>query len=150
MSNKEINFNLSDISEGAVQEKWNKEMERVAANIIYPNTDAKKKRKITLTMTLAPNKDRTVIDVDTEVKSSLAPQVPVSTTMMTGRDLNTGEIAVNELKSGTPGQTYIDPDDGKVKTDTGQPVDEVEQADPNASAPSKGADIIDYQKRQQN
>lgn len=154
MVKKNINFDLSDISEGAVQEKIDREMKRVAANIIDPNTDPKKKRKLTLTMTLTPNADRRTINVDTEVKSTLAPQVPVSTTMMTGRDMNTGEIAVNELLSGVAGQAFIDPDDGVVKTDTGTPVDEVEASQPepkptDASA-TKSADIIDYQKRQQN
>ncbi|MBE1727418.1 replication terminator protein [Lactobacillus plantarum] len=155
MTKKSINFNLSEISDGAVQEKLDREMKRVAANILDPNTEAKKKRKITLTMSFSPNDNRTVIDVDTEVKSVIAPQVAVPTTMMTGRNLDTGEIAINELKSGTPGQTYID-DDGTVKTDTGTPVEEVEpdlkkDADSQSDASAgKSAEIIDYQKRQQN
>lgn len=155
MTKKSINFNLSEISDGAVQEKLDREMKRVAANILDPNTEAKKKRKITLTMSFSPNDNRTVIDVDTEVKSVIAPQVAVPTTMMTGRNLDTGEIAINELKSGTSGQTYID-DDGTVKTDTGTPVEEVEpdlkkDADSQSDASAgKSAEIIDYQKRQQN
>ncbi|KRO14223.1 hypothetical protein IV64_GL001707 [Lactiplantibacillus xiangfangensis] len=149
MTEKSINFNLSEISGGAVQEKLDREMKRVAANIIDPNTDAKKKRKITLTITLAPNDSRTVVDVDTEVKSVLAPQSAVPTTIMTGRNLDTGEIAVNELKSGTPGQTYID-DDGTVKTDTGQPVEEVEKE--QATAKSGSNKLVDFQaqKKQEN
>ncbi|WP_338209339.1 replication terminator protein [Lactiplantibacillus paraxiangfangensis] len=146
---KSINFNLSEISGGAVQEKIDREMKRVAANIIDPNTDAKKKRKITLTISLAPNDSRTVVDVDTEVKSVLAPQSAVPTTIMTGRNLDTGEIAVNELKSGTPGQTYID-DDGTVKTDTGKPVEEVEKE--QATAKSGSNKLVDFQaqKKQEN
>ncbi len=149
MSEKAINFDLTSISNGAVQEKWDKEMKRVAENIIDPNTDATKKRKVTLTMTLTPNKDRSVIDVDTEVKSVIAPQASVATTMMAGRDLNTGEIAVNELKSGVRGQTFID-QDGTVKTDTGTPVEEIEKQ--QADAKEKSSKLVDFQaqKKQEN
>lgn len=149
MSEKAINFDLTSISNGAVQEKWDKEMKRVAENIIDPNTDATKKRKVTLTMTLTPNKDRSVIDVDTEVKSVIAPQASVATTMMAGRDLNTGEIAVNELKSGVRGQTFID-QDGTVKTDTGTPVEEIEKQ--QADVKDKSSKLVDFQahKKQEN
>ncbi|MCS8620194.1 replication terminator protein [Lactiplantibacillus plantarum] len=149
MSEKAINFDLTSISNGAVQEKWDKEMKRVAENIIDPNTDATKKRKVTLTMTLTPNKDRSVIDVDTEVKSTIAPQASVATTMMAGRDLNTGEIAVNELKSGVRGQTFID-QDGTVKTDTGTPIEEIEKQ--QADVKDKSSKLVDFQaqKKQEN
>lgn len=149
MTKKEINFNLSDINNGAVQAKWEKEIKRVAANILDPNTDVKKKRKLVLTTTFSPNADRRTINVDTEIKATLAPQVPASTTIMTGRDINTGEIAVNELKSGVPGQTFID-DDGTVKTDTGTPVEEVERKETTTKKdPNK---LVDFQsqKQQQN
>jgi shikimate kinase len=46
--------------------------------------------------------------------------------MLIGRD-GKGKTVVNELKSGTPGQTFIDPDDGEVKTDTGVPVADIEK-----------------------
>lgn len=59
--------------------------------------------------------------------------------MLLGRDIN-GKVHVNELKSsGAPGQTYIDPDDGKAKTDTGEPVEEVEKEEKRK--------IIDLQKK---
>ena len=121
-----INFSLSEIAEGAVQAKFAKEVERVCENILDPNTDAGKKRKITLTLTYVPNEQRNSVDVGVEAKSILAPQVGTSTTMLLGRDMNTGFIAANELKSNVPGQTYIDMEDGKPKTDVGEPVDEVE------------------------
>ncbi|WP_423348504.1 replication terminator protein [Lactiplantibacillus plantarum] len=149
MTKESINFNLSAISNGAVQEKWNKEVERVAANIIDPNTDPKKKRKLTLTMMLTPNDDRSVISVDTEVKSTLAPQSSVGTTMMAGRNLNTGKVEVNELKSGVRGQTFID-QDGTVKTDTGTPVEEIEKQ--QADVKDKSSKLVDFQaqKKQEN
>lgn len=144
-----INFNLSEIAEGAVQAKFAKEVERVCENILDPNTDAGKKRKITLTLTYVPNDQRNSVDVGVEAKSTLAPQVGTSTTMLLGRDMNTGFIAANELKSNVPGQTYIDMEDGKPKTDVGEPVDEVEskqEEKKDSEQPDNKKNIIDLQK----
>ncbi|WP_363472801.1 replication terminator protein [Companilactobacillus musae] len=145
-----INFNLSEIAEGAVQAKFAKEVQIVCENILDLNTDASKKRKITLTLTYVPNDQRNSVDVGVEAKSTLAPQVGTSTTMLLGRDMNTGFIAANELKSNVPGQTYIDVDDGKAKTDIGESVDEVESkekvAEENIENSDKKQNIIDLQK----
>ena len=66
----------------------------------------------------------------------LAPAAPVTTKIMTGRDLNTGMIAASELKSGVKGQTYID-EQGDVRTDTGEKVEDLE----------KKSKIIDLQEK---
>lgn len=136
---KAINFDLSEIADGGVQVKLNRALQQVADNILDPNTDPTKKRKVQLNITLAPNEKRDASDVTVEVKTTLAPEVGVPTTMLLGRDIN-GKVHVNELKSsGAPGQTYIDPDDGKAKTDTGKPVEEVEKEEKRK--------IIDLQKK---
>lgn len=118
-----INFSLSEIAEGGVQEKFAIEMEKVANNILDPNTEAKAKRKVTLELTLIPNDNRDAIDVMVNVKSKLAPQEGVATTMLLGRNSDTGMIEANELKSGIPGQTYID-NQGILKDDKGNPIDQ--------------------------
>jgi hypothetical protein len=147
MSDKQlINFNLSEIAEGAVQAKFAKEVKRVCENILDLNTDASKKRKITLTLTYIPNDQRNSVDVLVEAKSTLAPQVGTSTTMLLGRDMNTGFINANELKSNVPGQTYIDVEDGKPKTDIGEPVDEVESKKETKKNSEDKKNIIDLQK----
>ena len=143
---KVINFKLSEIAEGGLQEKFTKELKKLSENILDPNTDAKAKRKITIGLTYKPNDNRDAIDVVAEVKSSLAPQVGLSTTMLVGRDENTGMIAANELKSGTPGQTYFDSKDSTLKTDTGKPVDEVEKEDSDIKEP-KSEKVIDLQNK---
>ena len=147
MSDKQlINFNLSEIAEGVVQAKFAKEVKRVCENILDLNTDAGKKRKITLTLTYIPNDQRNSVDVLVEAKSTLAPQVGTSTTMLLGRDMNTGFINANELKSNVPGQTYIDVEDGKPKTDIGEPVDEVESKKETKKNSEDKKNIIDLQK----
>ena len=43
--------------------------------------------------------------------------------MLLGRNSDTGMIEANELKSGIPGQTYID-NQGILKDDKGNPIDQ--------------------------
>lgn len=71
---QEININLSEFNNGAVQEKFERALAEVVSNISNPNTDSKKKRKITITLTMAPiNDNRDTLATDVEVKTALAP-----------------------------------------------------------------------------
>ncbi|MDT3393617.1 MAG: replication terminator protein [Bacillota bacterium] len=131
----ELNIKLSELANGGAQEKFNHELKRIAENILDPNTDANKKRKITLTTTFTPNDDRNIVTIAIDVKSTLAPETGINTLMMVGRN-NKGRVEANELKSGTPGQTYFDPEDSTLKDDKGEPVDQVEQ---------KSSNVVDLQ-----
>ena len=123
---KRIDFNLSEIAEGGLQEKFEHALKQVLQNIDNPNTDAKKKRKIVIGIALSPSENRDTINIDTAVKTTLAPENGVSTTMLLGKGTNGLEAA--ELKSGSKGQTFID-NDGNLKTDTGEPIEEAENED---------------------
>lgn len=90
-------------------------------------------------MTFIPNDKRDAVDVAVDVKSKLAPQIGVTTTMLLGRNIDTGMVAVAELKSGVPGQTYFDTEDETIKTDTGEPIDDIE------ADSSKKDNVIDLQ-----
>lgn len=136
MTKKDINFDLSKIADGGLQEKVDRALAKVTKNILDPNTEAKKKRKVTINITLGPNDNRDSVDVVTEVRTSLAPDVGISTTLLVGED--DGKPVAAELKSGAVGQTYIDPDDSRLKTDTGEPVEEVEK---------KNSKVIDFQNK---
>ena len=131
MTKELFSFDLSKIADGGAQEKFNSELKKVADNILDMNTEAKTKRKVTLELTFIPNDKRDVITVAVNTKTKLAPRVGVSTSMMLGRDVNTGMMGLAELKSGVPGQTYFDPEDSTQKTDTGEPVAEVEVQETN-------------------
>ena len=117
MKDKTIKIDLSKIANTALQEKVDKELEKVLENILDLNTEAKATRKVTITLTMSTDDERTVVKTGMEVKSTLAPQKGVATTVIVGRD-DTGKIHANELKSGIPGQTYFD-DNGDMRTDTG-------------------------------
>ena len=126
---------MSHIAEGGLQEKLDNELEKVFDNILDLNTEPKAKRKITITLTMSSNEERTVVDTVMDVKSKLAPQSGVATTILVGRDYDTGQLHANELKSSIPGQMYFD-ENGEIRTDIGQPVAEVEQ--------STDTDVIDF------
>lgn len=133
---KYIDFNIAELQEGAIQEKIEKEVERIMSNILDLDTDATKKRKLTITIDFTPDENRQVLSLDAQVKSTVAPQVSVGTTMLAGRNMDTGFIEARELNSGTPGQTFIG-DDGKLKTDVGDPIDD-------------DGKVIDWKKRNSN
>ncbi|KRM95975.1 hypothetical protein FC19_GL001456 [Liquorilactobacillus aquaticus DSM 21051] len=133
---KRINFSIDQIADGGAQVKLNRALEKIAENIMDPNTDPTKKRKLQMNVTFEPAKSGEAVDVDVQVKTTLAPEVSVGTTLLIGKD-SRGKAVVNELKSGAKGQTYIDPDDGEVKTDTGETVEQVEKQDK----------VIDLQKK---
>lgn len=141
MDKKLIGLDLTHIADGGLQEKLDKELEKVFDNILDLNTEAKAKRKVTITLTMSANEERSVVDTIMEVKSKLAPQNGVATTILVGRDYDTGMVHANELKSSVPGQMYFD-DDAQLRTDIGQTVDEIEQEQAKPKP-----EVIDFNKR---
>lgn len=138
---KPIDLQLSELANGAVQEKLDGELQKVFANIHDPNTSATAKRGVTIKLEFKPDETRKVVSVASDFTTKLAPVEGVATTVLTGKDLTTGKVEAHELKSEVPGQTYIDPDTGQPKTDVGQPIDVIEKEE------AKQKQIIDLQKK---
>jgi uncharacterized protein YuzE len=113
-------LNLAEMAQGAFMEQFHRELNQVLTNIADPNTDPKKARKITLTMTLKPDENREVVTVETQSKSTLVPPKPLGTTIIIDRD-NDGSVVGAELKSGQKGQMYMD-QEGEVRDDRGNKV----------------------------
>lgn len=124
---KEIDLQLSKLANGAIQEKLDGELEKVFANIHDPNTSAIAKRGVTIKLEFKPDENRQVVTVSSDFTVKTAPVEGVSTTVLTGKDLATGKVEAHELLSNVPGQTFIDPADGEVKTDVGVPIDVIEK-----------------------
>lgn len=92
---------LATLCGGAVQEKVDRALEKVANNILDPNTDPSKKRSITLKITLKPDEDdKEDVEVSADVSVSLAPEIGVSTRFFVNKDLENGKVAVMEHKKG--------------------------------------------------
>ncbi len=126
MKHKTIDLPLSALANGAVQEKLDYELKKVFDNIHDKNTKAQDKRAITIKLEFKPDENRQTVSVSSEFTTKLANIEGVSTTVLTGKDLATGNIEAKELKSNTPGQTYFD-DDLTTRTDVGEPIDVIER-----------------------
>ena len=120
---KMIDLNLSTLKDGAIQEQFELEMNQVLKNIHDLNTDTKKKRQVTITLDFTADDARSVITMNHTIKSKLAPQVSVGTTLVTGKDFETGQIEARELKSGVPHQAFLDVETGQVLDDVGNPIE---------------------------
>lgn len=102
---------LDDMMGGAVTERFNAALKTCLKNIIDPNTDAQKARKVTLELTIKPSKDRTTADFNLLCKPTLAPPVAVTQSMVINRN-DAGEVvAIQTGGSGSdqlPGQMDVD------------------------------------------
>jgi hypothetical protein len=97
-------INLDEYANGALSVQINRALETITNNIKDPNTEATAKRKITVTITLAPNQQRDFIAVGVTTKPTLAPELGVVTAMSIGKNLETGEVEAVEIGSQLPGQ----------------------------------------------
>ena len=139
MRDKRIDLPLSDLANGAIQEKLDYELNKVFNNIHDLNTKAQDKRGITIKLEFKPDKNRQTVSVDSSFATKLANIEGVSTIVLTGKDLASGNVEAKELKSSIPGQTYFD-NEGTLNTDTGEPIDVIEEEE-------KRKNIINLQER---
>ena len=93
---------IVDLANGAIKERVDVEMGRVVRNILDINTKPTTPRKITVTLTLTPDEARQHVEVAAEAKATLAPMVPVRTSLAVGTE-NGKQMAV-ELTPQIPGQ----------------------------------------------
>ena len=94
-----MGISLDSMGSGALLEHFNMAMAQIARNIMDPNTDPEKVRKITITLTFKPDKSRKHIKTAFGVNLTQAPPVADETMMLIGQDLKTGRIEMNEYGS---------------------------------------------------
>jgi len=104
---------LANMAGGAVLERFNIEMQKVITNIADPNTDPKKKRSVTIKVTVSPNEQRNMAVLDIETKPTLVPAMPVNTSIVIDRDKK-GNVVAAELLSNHPVQRMIDVETGEI------------------------------------
>ena len=97
---------LLQMAKGAIQERVDYEVSRVVDNILDMNTEAKVKRKVVLTIVMTPDDDRQVVKIEASAKSTLAPVVPVGTSLVITADGN-GEMMLAEIIPQVPGQVSM-------------------------------------------
>lgn len=107
-------FDLEKFAGGALAEKFNIGLQEVLENIADPNTDPKKKRKLTLELSFEPDEERELSMVDIVVKTKLQPNMPVATKIIIDKD-GEGGIVASEYKNQIKGQQHM-----KVDEETGE------------------------------
>lgn len=95
---------LLDMVQGGVKERVQIEFDKVIANILNLNADAKKKRTISLKIEFTPDAERQRISVQYMTDSKLVPLNPIATAVYIGVDGDTGEVAALEMTPQIPGQ----------------------------------------------
>ncbi|EQA5419167.1 hypothetical protein ACX35F_000466 [Enterococcus hirae] len=141
---KNINLDLSTIGEGALQERFIASMEKVIENILDLNTEATKKRSITIQLDFTPDEYREVTNIEMQTKEKLVPRTQVLARKIVNRSFETGYPEANELLSDVKGQTYMDFQKGEPAIDTGQPVSEVEKQETTKEQVEQT--VIDFRK----
>lgn len=109
-----INLSVANIADGALIEQMNFEVQKVLNNIIDPNTDATKKRKVTVSLTFVPSSDdRNMADIVFETKSTLVP-IRAGKTRIAFEKTNDDAIVADELRRGTMTGQIVVNTDGEV------------------------------------
>ena len=108
MANQRQIRNLDELMDGGLTERFNAELRRVLENVFDPNTDHKKKRTITIGISIVPNEKRDAAEFKVEVKSTIAPPAPSAQTGFLSRDEQTGAVTATEMTNQTPGQMKMD------------------------------------------
>ncbi len=85
------------LADGAIVEKLNRELDKITQNIVDKNTDPKKERKITLTLSFKPNENRDFVVTKIQTKTTLATEMGVETQVLVSKD-NEGQLYLNEVK----------------------------------------------------
>ena len=101
------NVDLNTLAGGAFAEKVNEALVQVGENIHNQNTEATKQRKITITMTFAPNKTRQLVNTQIGVTTTLAATEAVDTQMVMGLNMRTGQLEIGEYDGQIRGQMSI-------------------------------------------
>lgn len=101
---------LASMCGGGVQERINRCLAKISDNILDPNTEAKKKRTLTIQITFTPDEDdREDVSVDVATNVKLAPETGLSTQLWINKDFKSGEVSITEHAKGQiKGQLTLD------------------------------------------
>lgn len=104
MKNEKVNIN--QLAGGAIEEAINFGLEEVFKNILDPNTEAEKTRKLTISIEIKPDETRQLLKTKIACKPTLVPANSITTQLLLGRE---GEkIVANELLKNDPNQMNFD------------------------------------------
>lgn len=108
-------ISLDKFAKGGLKAVFNREMQRTTSNICDPNTEAKTKRTITLTIEIYPDEDRQLGKVEVKAKSNLAPTKSLTTKMVFGYNSTEKCGEYSELNTEMLGQVDLEQLEETVK-----------------------------------
>lgn len=103
---KTIETSVLEMAKGAILEQIDNESAKIMSNILDPNTDATKARKLTITLTFKPDAKREFISCEAQAKSTIAPIMPIATRMILEADKD-GLPKAMEITRDDPNQIHI-------------------------------------------
>lgn len=98
--------NVLELAKGAIIEQIDLETAKIMSNILDPNTNATKARKLTVTLTFKADDDREFISCEAQTKSTLAPVKPIATRLFVEADRD-GNPRAAELTRDDPNQVHM-------------------------------------------
>ena len=99
--------NLDELMDGALNERFNAEMNRVMENVFDPNTNPRQKRQIVITINVTPNERRDAADFSFDVRSKIAAPIAMSQTVFLTMS-DDGTVTATEMTDQIPGQVGMD------------------------------------------
>ncbi|QOS77930.1 replication terminator protein [Paenibacillus sp. JNUCC31] len=113
-----MQVDINNLAGGAMAERINRELNKVAENVLDPNTKAEAVRTVTISIKIKPNEARQIGQTDIEVKSSLAPAKGVPTQFVFDFDRE-GNAVLKELNLSNDRDQMALNDAGDVVDGTG-------------------------------
>ena len=98
---------LDALCNGALTERFSAEFAKFLRNLVDPNTDAKKKRKLILVLEATPNAERDFCVMNYDVQTKLAAPSTISQTAFLTQNSN-GEVIASQVTNQIPGQIDMD------------------------------------------
>lgn len=99
-----LHIDLSKLAGGTLQEKFDREVTRVIENMQDPNTPFSEKRSVTINVSFVQNELRDDAKIEISLKTKLAGVISAKTNFAIGKNLENGEVLVNEYGKQIPGQ----------------------------------------------
>lgn len=115
-----IDLSIDKLAGGALAEKLNIELRKLAENVKDPNTKADAVRTVTVTIKVKPDENRQFSTTEISTKSTLAPAKGIATNFIFDFTKE-GKAVVKELITNDPNQLVIN-NGGNVATPDGKVV----------------------------
>ncbi len=117
-----MNISIDQLAGGGVSERIQREFNKIAENVLDPNTKPDATRTLTVNITIKPNKNRQMGDAEVVVKSSLAPAAGLPSSFVFDYDTE-GKAVMAELNMSKDRNQMAIADSGAIVDGAGAPAD---------------------------